>query len=87
MDITSPRVLYLKAGLFVCAGTLAAATILLEDPSLKVAGLLALTVWSFARAYYFAFYVIHRYIDGSYRFSGLGSFLRYVCRRRRGRRG
>jgi hypothetical protein len=83
MDITSPRVLYLKAALFVGAGVIAGATILLEHPSLKVAALLAVTVWCFARAYYFAFYVVQHYVDPAYRFAGLGSFLRYVLRRRR----
>jgi uncharacterized RDD family membrane protein YckC len=81
-DITNPRVLYLKAGLFVLGGTLAAALIVLEAPSVKVAALLALTVWCFARAYYFAFYVIEHYADPGYRFAGLFSFVLYVVRRR-----
>ena len=81
-DITNPRVLYVKAGLFVLGGTMAAAVILIDRPSWKLALLLALTVWCFARAYYFAFYVIEHYVDPSYRFAGLGSFLRYVLRRR-----
>ena len=42
-----------------------------------------LMIWAFARAYYFAFYVIEHYIDPLHRFSGLLDFLRYVvCRRR-----
>ena len=77
-DITHPRVLYLKAGLFVLGGTLAASLILLEMPSVKVGLLLALTVWCFARAYYFAFYVVQHYVDPGYRFAGLWSFLRYA---------
>jgi hypothetical protein len=81
-DITNPAVLYVKAGLFVLGGTMAAAVILIDRPSWKLALLLALTVWCFARAYYFAFYVIEHYVDPSYRFAGLGSFLRYVLRRR-----
>jgi len=35
-------------------------------------------IWSFCRVYYFAFYVIERYIDPSFRFSGLISALRYL---------
>jgi hypothetical protein len=81
-DITSPRVLYVKAGLFVVTGVLASAAILIDHPSLKVAGLLALAIWSFARAYYFAFYVIEHYIDPSQRYAGVVSFLRYLFRRR-----
>ncbi len=86
MDITSPRVLYLKGGLFVVAGTLAAGLILLEHPTLKMAALLALSVWCFARAYYFAFYVVQHYADPGYRFAGLWSFVTYMMRRRRAQR-
>ena len=85
-DITHPRVLYLKAGLFVLGGTLAGALILQEMPSVKIALLLALTVWCFARAYYFAFYVVQHYVDPGYRFAGLWSFVRYVATRRRAAR-
>jgi hypothetical protein len=40
--------------------------------------LLFLVVWASARLYYFMFYVIERYIDPSYRFTGIGSALRYM---------
>lgn len=82
MDITNPRLLYLKGALFVLCGAMTAALILLEHPSLKLALLLALTVWCFARAYYFAFYVIQHYVDPAFRFAGLIDFLRYALRRK-----
>jgi hypothetical protein len=82
-DIKSPTLLYFKGALFLVTGATAAALILAEAPSLKVALLLALTVWCFARAYYFAFYVIEKYVDPSYRFSGLWSFAKYVLSNRR----
>ncbi len=84
-DITSPRLLYLKGGLFLLSGSIAALLLLLETPTLRTAALLALSVWCFARAYYFAFYVVEHYIDPSYRFAGLGSFVRYSLARRRHR--
>jgi hypothetical protein len=74
-----------KAGLFVVGGTLASAIILLERPTIKVAVMLAVAVWCFARAYYFAFYVIQHYVDPSFRFAGLWSFVRYLSRRRMNR--
>jgi hypothetical protein len=40
-----------------------------------------LTVWCFARCYYFAFYVIQHYVDPSYHFAGLWSFLTYLMKR------
>ena len=83
MDITNPRVLYVKAGLFVVAGTLAAGLILLDQPTPKVAALLVLTVWCSARAYYFAFYVVQHYADPGYRFAGLTSFAAHLLRRHR----
>jgi hypothetical protein len=86
MDITNPKLLYLKAGLFLLGGCLASAGILLEFPSLRLAILLAIAIWCFARAYYFAFYVVQHYVDPGYRFAGLGSFLRYLAGRRCQRR-
>jgi hypothetical protein len=81
MDIKNPKLLYLKAILFVLAGLLAATGILLITPTLHVAILLAIAIWSFSRAYYFAFYVVEHYVDPTYRFAGLWSFVRYVLKR------
>ena len=82
-DIRNPKLLYLKGLLFLFVGLLASTILLLEHPSWWVAFLLALAVWAFARAYYFAFYVIERYIDRGYKFAGLWSLVRYLARRRR----
>ncbi len=81
-DITQPRVLYVKALLFVVGGLLAATHILLECPRVKVALLLAVAVWCFSRAYYFAFYVVQHYVDPGFRIAVLSSFARFVLRRR-----
>ena len=80
-DIRSPWLLYVKGGLFLALGIMASAILLVEHPGFKVALLLAIAVWAFARAYYFAFYVVEHYIDGSYRFAGLWSFAQYLLRR------
>ena len=85
-DIKDPKLIIAKGFLFLLAGLMAGAALLLEHPSLKVAFLLAVTVWSFMRFYYFAFYVIEHYVDPGYRFAGLGPFLRYFIRQRRGKR-
>ncbi len=82
-DITSPRLLYLKGFLMLLGGLLASATILLEHPDWKLAALLVVAVWCFARTYYFAFYVIEHYVDDGYRFSGLWALARYLLDRRR----
>jgi len=82
MDLTNPRLIYLKGGLFLLAGSMSAGLIILEHPTIRIVALLAVTIWCFARAYYFAFYVIQQYVDPSFRFAGLGSFLRYLIRQR-----
>ena len=82
-DLKDPRVMALKAALFVVIGLLGAGMVLLELPSLKVAALLTLTVWSFSRAYYFAFYVVGHYIDPGYKFAGLGAAVMHVVRMRK----
>ena len=85
-DLKSAKLMYLKAVLFLIAGTTAAAGILVESPSLRTAFLLGLAIWSFCRLYYFAFYVVEKYIDPGYRFAGLHSFLFYLLRERIGAR-
>lgn len=82
-DITNPKLLYAKGILFLVCGTLAAALLLFEHPELKTAALLILAVWCFARAYYFAFYVVEHYADPGFRFAGIGSFVMYVLRRKK----
>ncbi|MFT5323619.1 MAG: hypothetical protein ACI8P0_001469 [Planctomycetaceae bacterium] len=84
-DISSPRLLYLKGALFVLCGAMAAGLILVDSPSLRTATLLGLSIWCFARAYYFAFYVIEHYVDGSFRYAGLGDFVVWSWRRFRNR--
>jgi len=82
-DITSPKLLWAKGVLFLVLALAASLLLLIEAASVKVAVLLAVSVWAFCRSYYFAFYVIERYVDPGYRFSGLGSFLIYAIRRRK----
>jgi hypothetical protein len=82
-DLHDPRLLYAKGILFLLTGTLAAGLLLAESFSWRVAVLLTISVWCFARAYYFAFYVIEHYIDSTYKFAGLTDFLRYLLRWRK----
>ena len=82
-NITSPGLIKLKGILFLIIGLFASVLLFLEQPTLKVAVLLAIAVWCFCRFYYFAFYVIEHYVDSGYRFSGLWSFFRYLVQRRK----
>ena len=80
-DLTNPTWITLKGLLFLFIGIAAIVLLFLDSPTWKTAGLLALAIWSFCRFYYFAFYVIEKYVDPSYKFSGLISFLKYLLRR------
>jgi len=82
-DIKSTKLMWVKGTLLLLIGVVSSALILLETASLTVGLLLALSVWSFCRAYYFAFYVIEHYVDSGYRFSGMISFVQYALRKRR----
>ncbi len=81
-DLTTPSLMFLKAGLLLLIGIVSAAVLFAAAPTLTTALLLALCIWSFARVYYFAFYVVERYVDPSFRFSGLTSALLWLVRRR-----
>ncbi len=59
-------------------GLISSGLLLLHSPTLQTAFLLAVTIWSCCRAYYFAFYVIQHYVDPKFRFSGLIDFVRYA---------
>jgi hypothetical protein len=82
-DLTNPAWIKAKGLLFLLLGLLSAVLLFFERPTLRVAALLAIVVWSFCRFYYFAFYVLQRYVDPTYRFSGLLSLVRYLFRNSR----
>ncbi len=82
-DLTNPTWIKLKGLLFLLVGILASVLLVLEQPTLRVLVLLAISIWCFCRFYYFAFYVIEHYVDPGYRFSGLWSFVKYLVQRQR----
>lgn len=82
-DIQNVKLLYLKAILLLCIGLLASGILILEHPNWRFTLLLALAVWGFCRAYYFAFYVIQHYVDPEFRYAGLWAFVRYSLSSRR----
>jgi hypothetical protein len=82
-DLSSPFWIKFKGLMFLLIGIVAAILLFLDCPTWRTAGLLALASWSFCRFYYFAFYVIEKYVDPGYKFSGLISFAKYLFQRRR----
>ena len=81
-DLQSGRLMWVKAVLFLVIGGVSSALILMQCPEWRTGLLLGLAVWSFCRAYYFAFYVIEHYVDPSFRYSGLFSMVRYIWKRK-----
>jgi hypothetical protein len=81
-DLKSPRLIFLKGFLFLLLGCMAALLVIAEHPTLTLSLLLAISIWSFCRFYYFAFYVIEHYVDPHCKFAGLGSFVIWALRRR-----
>jgi hypothetical protein len=82
-DLTNPSWIKAKGIFFLVLGLSAGALLIAEHPNWKVVALLIIAIWSFCRFYYFAFYVIERYVDPGYRFSGLISFARYLISKKR----
>ena len=80
-DLTSSKLIYLKGFLFLTASALACAILIIEQPASRTILLLAIAIWCFARFYYFAFYVIERYVNSRYRFTGVWSLATYLLRR------
>ena len=82
-DITHRPLLYLKAALLLAAGALAGAGLVFDDHATVVrVVLLGISIWGFCRAYYFAFYALHHYVDTSFRYTGLMSLARYALAKR-----
>ena len=81
-DIKNAKLIIFKGFLFLLAGALAALGVWLETPEWRTALLFGIAIWCFGRFYYFAFYVIEKYVDPSYKFAGLGSFVLYFYKKR-----
>ena len=82
-DLESANVIYLKGFLFLVLAALSAGLLLSKVPRMDIALLLVISIWASCRAYYFAFYVIEKYVDPDSRYSGLFDFaVRNLARRK-----
>lgn len=81
-DNLSPKWIYLKGFLFLVMLIGASVITIFAEPTWhRLIGLLCV-IWSSARLYYFMFYVIEKYVDDRYRFSGIWSFLTFLIRKK-----
>lgn len=86
-NLRNPRWILVKGFLFLLAGLLSGTLLVLAHPNWKIVALLAIAVWSFCRFYYFAFYVLEKYVDPNYKFSGLIPMMSCVLWERRRKLG
>jgi hypothetical protein len=81
-DLSNPFWIKFKGILFLVIGIVCVVLLLLDNLKWQTGMLLALAIWSFCRFYYFAFYVIEKYVDSKYKFSGLIDFAKYLLKKK-----
>lgn len=84
VDIRSEKWLWIKGGLFVVICLLSLGLLLLELSNTRQVVLVFVSIWACCRSYYFAFYVIEKYIDSRFRFAGLLYLPQYMWQRLQG---
>ncbi|MBX7222855.1 MAG: hypothetical protein K1Y36_23100 [Blastocatellia bacterium] len=77
-DLQSKRLIALKGILFLGLGFLCLGLLLSEGLSFRQWCLVVIALWAFCRFYYFLFYVIEKYLDPTFKFSGLRSVITYL---------
>lgn len=80
-DLKHPRWILCKGILFLLLSAISVTWIVLLTSSFHIAALLVIAIWSSCRFYYFAFYVMERYVDGQFRYRGLLDLTRHVLLR------
>lgn len=79
-DLTDKRWIVAKGLLFFLIVVGSGVLLIIEDDRLTRLGLVLLIVWSSARAYYFLFYVLERYVGVEGRYAGLLDLIRRLRR-------
>jgi hypothetical protein len=83
-DITSKKLILIKGFLFLGLGLLALVILAADTQSIRPIALALIAIWAFCRFYYFMFYCIEHYVDSSFKFAGLTSFVLYFVKKRSG---
>ena len=81
-ELSSKPLIVAKGFLFLALALMTAALLVWEAPSLRVAVLMVVLVWSSCRFYYFLFYALQHYVDPSFRYAGLLALLGQIRRSR-----
>jgi hypothetical protein len=77
-ELQSKKLIVLKGILFMVITLTCSGLIYFYCPKLIVAVLLLILIWASARAYYFLFYVLEKYVDPAFKYSGLLDLLKAI---------
>lgn len=77
-DIKSKKIIIIKGILFLLVTIISSGYSLCEFPFWIRLCALLIGLWSFARFYYFLFYVLEKYVDPSLKYSGILDLVRLV---------
>jgi len=77
-DLKSGLLIRLKGILFLLLGLISGGILLSNALTWSNVLLLAICIWAFCRFYYFAFYVLHHYVDPSFTYTGLIDLAKYL---------
>jgi hypothetical protein len=70
----------MKGLLFLLIAVTTVVLAFVEAPSLRMAFLLAILVWSACRFYFFLFYVLEKYVDPTLKYAGLWALIARIRR-------
>ena len=73
--LRSAKLIIVKGILFFFIASSVSVLLVAEDPTSYRAILIALLIWSACRFYYFLFYVLERYVDPNFKYSGIYSLI------------
>lgn len=79
-DLTDKRWIVVKGLLFFCIVAASGALLIVEAHRWVRLGLVVLLIWSSARAYYFLFHVLERYVGVEGRYAGVIDLIRRLRR-------
>ncbi|MGB0373218.1 MAG: hypothetical protein ACPGN3_17955 [Opitutales bacterium] len=81
-DDLSAKWIYAKGAFFLIILIMSSVILMIEESKPLRFVTICTLVWSSARLYYFMFYVIEKYVDSAYRFSGVMSFIQYLMKKK-----
>jgi hypothetical protein len=82
-DLKNHNLIVAKGLLFLAGAALAAVTLVVRNPEPMTAILIVTAIWCSARFYYFAFYVLEKYVDPRLRYAGLIALITRAIRGRK----